>query len=1330
MKHHNRKNNNKIRQVISGIIVLSMILTGFVILGGQETVQAAPLTAPVPHYFGPWPNYANSPLPTGTITNVTVDSGGAFYTAPSVVINDLYGLGSGATASATVVGGVITSILVTNGGSGYSAPKVVITDATGSGAAATAIISGQVTGGIRKFIDSLPLVGPSGANNLGQYLSIATPDNVTYPGCDYYEVGLVQYTEKMHTDLPPTLLQGYVQLSTLIVPGSQIPLTYINGTPILDPYGNQVYAVDNPHYLGTSIVAQRDRPVRIKFTNYLPTGMGGNLFLPVDTTVMGAGMGPLDMMGMPGMKESYTENRATLHLHGGFTPWISDGTPHQWTTPAGEMTQYPTGVSVEYVPDMWFVNGTVIANTTGITTPPIAGASNNPGAGSLTFYYTNQQSARLMFYHDHSYGITRLNVYAGEAAGYIVTDQVEQDLIKGTDVSGVNPGHLQLLPDIGIPLVIQDKTFVDATTIGYQDPTWVWGSTPGTAHTGDLWMPHVYMPNQNAYAIDGSNGFGRWDYGPWFWPPTSNIANGPTLNPYYDPNNPNNAQEPPMVPATPNPSQAMEAFSDTPTINGVAYPYLTVEPKAYRFRILSVGNDRTFNLQWYVADPVVTTWDGRVNTEVTMVPAALNCPCNPIFPPNWPTDGRVGGVPDPTTVGPEFIQIGTEGGFLPAPVVIPNQPVTWNLNAKTFNYGNVLDHSLLLGPAERADVIVDFSGFAGKTLILYNDGPAAFPAYDPRYDYFTGCPDNTDSGGAPTTQPGYGPNTRTIMQVRVNNSTPSAPYDLAGLKSVFAKNSTKRGVFEVSEEPIIIPQADYNTAYNKSFPVDTFVRIGDMSKTFQTLSGTTLTLPFQEKAIHDEMGAAFDEYGRASGFFGLEIPNTQAQTQNFLLYGYASPPVDITMDSVTSSEPIAGDSTQLWRITHNGIDTHAVHFHLFNVQVINRVGWDNMVMPPDQNELGWKETVRMNPLESCIVALRPYAPTLPFEVPNSVRLIDPTMPEGVVLSGGPWGFTDPTSEPVTVTNHLVNFGWEYVYHCHLLGHEEMDMMHAVPFAVAPYAPSGLTLTLFNGPKRAVLTWVDNSKTESGFTIQRAEDAGFTTGLVSFNVGADATTYTDTTIVNNKVYYYRVQSVNVVGDTFVYAAPSVGFPNVAMGSAFSNVVTFDIPIVTTTTLPNGVVGVAYSQVLAAAGGQLPYTWSITSGSLPNGLTLNSATGVISGTPTTAQIRSFAVMVTDNVGNTATQNLQIRIVQPLTITTTSLASGRVGRSYSRTVSASGGITPYAWTIETGTLPPGLTLNSATGTISGTPTLAGTFPFTIKVTDSVGSIATKALSIQISP
>ena len=101
--------------------------------------------------------------------------------------------------------------------------------------------------------------------------------------------------------------------------------------------------------------------------------------------------------------------------------YVSDGTPHQWITPANENTPWPEGVSVGNVPDM--VGQAAI--DAGV---PDCSA---PDDGCSTFYYTNQQSARLMFYHDHAWGITRLNVYAGEAAGYIIRDTVEQALIDG-----------------------------------------------------------------------------------------------------------------------------------------------------------------------------------------------------------------------------------------------------------------------------------------------------------------------------------------------------------------------------------------------------------------------------------------------------------------------------------------------------------------------------------------------------------------------------------------------------------------------------------------------------------------------------------------------------------------------------------------------------------------------------------------------------------------------------------------------------------------------------------------------------------------------------------
>ena len=172
-------------------------------------------------------------------------------------------------------------------------------------------------------------------------------------------------------------------------------------------------------------------------------------------------------------------------------------------------------------------------------------------------------------------------------------------------------------------------------------------------------------------------------------------------------------------------------------------------------------------------------------------------------------------------------------------------------------------------------------------------------------------------------------------------------------------------------------------------------------------------------------------------------------------------------------------------------------------------------------------------------------------------------------------------------------------------------------------------------------------------------------------------------------------------------------------------------VTLATLPTGVVSAAYtSTTLAATGGIPTYTWTTTpvSGSFPPGLSL-SAAGVLSGTPTTAGTYPFTVKVTDSASNTATGAFSITVNAGLSVTTSSLPAGTVTVAYSSTLLVAGGVSPYTWTTTpvSGTFPPGLTL-SAAGVLSGTPTTAGTYPFTVKVTDSASNSATAALSIAV--
>lgn len=158
-------------------------------------------------------------------------------------------------------------------------------------------------------------------------------------------------------------------------------------------------------------------------------------------------------------------------------------------------------------------------------------------------------------------------------------------------------------------------------------------------------------------------------------------------------------------------------------------------------------------------------------------------------------------------------------------------------------------------------------------------------------------------------------------------------------------------------------------------------------------------------------------------------------------------------------------------------------------------------------------------------------------------------------------------------------------------------------------------------------------------------------------------------------------------------------------------------VTTSSLPAGTQGVRYSNSLAATGGVPPYSWSLTSGPLPAGLTL-SGTGIISGTPTgNSGIFPITAQVTDTLGNTASSSgLTLTInTGPLVITTAGLPAGTQSVPYSAPLSAAGGTPPYTWSLRFGTLPNGLTLTPSTGVISGTPTTSGANSVEFQVQDS---------------
>ena len=1011
---------------------------------------------------------------------------------------------------------------------------------------------------LRKFVDTLPgltaakssTFASSTKTGAGEYIPLAVPDTTSYPGSDYYIIATVEHNQWMHSDLQKATLQrSYVQIypqGQKTQPPGSFPLTNANGSKIFwkDAKGRntteQVYGYDKPHYLGPVIVTTTGTPVRVKMVNLLPTGAAtvtkgvvtarnGDIFLPVDESLVGAGTAA---NGTGSAK--YTQNRLAYHLHGGDSPWISDGTPAQWITPAGDATPFKKGDRAVNVPDMPF-----------------------PGDGAQTLYWPNNQSARLMWYHDHAMGLTRQNVYAGTAAGYLIMDAAELALINGGTVGGQTiskaiPGAVmdQLV------LVLQDKTFVPSD-IAVQDAKW---NTAAWGKPGDMWYPHVYEPNQ-IWAADGSfasNPAGRWDYATdalgAYQPPAAQLLRA-------DPDFGNVAfPDGSYADGTPGkgPSAVPESYMDTPLVNGVAYPVLKVEPKAYRTRFLNGANDRYWNLSLWVADPAVKSSDGRSNTEVRHItdPAAVVDYKLADGSTVQVQADRPGGIPDPALAGPAIIQFGNETGLLAKPVVHAPKPITGVTDPLAGTFELKRGEDFFLGNAERADTVIDFSQYAGKTLILYNDASAPVPSGDSRYDYYTNNPDQTAIGGAASTKPGFGPNTRTIMQIVVaplaSGASPVAAYDPAGNGGPLASELPK--AFAASVEPTIVgTQEVLNTPV-----VD--------------LAGNTITLPDGTHALKVKTIEGFTDpnFGRLIAQLGAELPGINAGgavTATPLSY------VDMP------TEVLGENETQYWLIKNNDGDNHPMHFHLFNVQVLARIDQaTKAVFPPQPEESGWKETVKNWPGEDLVVAMRPKTPQLPFGLPNSVRLMDPTLPLNAntsTLSVRPGTDTQfaflqmnlDTGAPEAVSNTVQNYGWEYVWHCHILGHEENDLMRPIvykPVIAAPLAPVNVAVdasgkvswtdpTPAGGSDYAGRGTLGNPGNEIGFSVRRvalksglpvAKDAlgapvfsplAAPSAVIDLRVNtlANATSLQDKPAANTD-YLYQVVAVNEGGEN-----PSIG-----------------------------------------------------------------------------------------------------------------------------------------------------------------------------------------------
>ncbi|HTK80986.1 MAG TPA: Ig domain-containing protein, partial [Bacteroidota bacterium] len=249
---------------------------------------------------------------------------------------------------------------------------------------------------------------------------------------------------------------------------------------------------------------------------------------------------------------------------------------------------------------------------------------------------------------------------------------------------------------------------------------------------------------------------------------------------------------------------------------------------------------------------------------------------------------------------------------------------------------------------------------------------------------------------------------------------------------------------------------------------------------------------------------------------------------------------------------------------------------------------------------------------------------------------------------------------------------------------------------------------FYDPGAAFPRHISASVSGSGVTVNSVTYTDPTHVILNINVSAGAATGARTVTIMNP------DSQSTASASGILTITTSGCPSITLSPSV---------------LPNTSVGTPYGQTITASGGIAPYTFSVSTGSLPTGLTL-SLGGSLSGTPTAGGTFNFTVMATDDSNCTGSQAYSITITCPtITVSPASLPNGTQGVAYSQNITASGGSSPYTYAVTSGSLPAGLSLSSG-GLLSGTPSSSGVASFTITATDSQSCTGARAYSLTIDP